>query len=126
MTIEPYRGNTEAAVKTSDDGQSHVPVTASAPWVPRGFFGGQVGTSEAKTLAEIIGCPIPTGALAVWIQPENGSVRLRDDGVSPTKDEGFLVHREFRYAGDLHAVKLVAWDRPASWSPVQINLIFEG
>jgi hypothetical protein len=45
-------------------------------------------TAAAQTLAQLLGTSIPAGAMAVYVTPETGSIRMRADGVAPTTSVG--------------------------------------
>jgi hypothetical protein len=90
--------------------------TASAPWVtkdanltPLGYFQASVGAS-AISLATIAGGAIPANARLVYIQPENGDIRLRDDGAAPTAALGRRIYAavDWPYFGNLAGAQLIA------------------
>lgn len=50
-----------------------------------------VATSSV-TLASLLGGTIPSGTLAVEVQAQGGSVRMRRDGNAPTSTDGYLIY----------------------------------
>ncbi len=56
---------------------------------PKGYF--QVSVNAAVLLETALATVVPPGARFVWINPESGSIRFRDDGVNPTTTIGYLL-----------------------------------
>lgn len=71
---------------------------------PLGYARLTVGIA-AKPLANV-----PAGASRAFLKVETASIRMRDDGGTPTATEGLLLQTTdqlFEYAGDISAIRVI-------------------
>ena len=139
--IVPDASSNPITIKTIDTGAGHetahvladaagtyysnsygFPVS-DAVQTPKGFYQNTALAGVASTLATLINTTVPSGSRLVWIQPEGGDIRMRDDGTSPTAAVGYRIFNgtSWPYIGSLSAIKLISVT-----GTVTVNLIFYG
>jgi len=96
-------------VTAPDAGTGGSVTSKDAQLVPCGYFSVSVGAS-AQTLSALIGASLPSGARLVYIEPESGDIRFRDDGTAPTASTGIRVYSgvAWPYNGNLSSIELIA------------------
>lgn len=102
---------------------NRLPVAAQeGALLSKGYFQG-TSISTAKTLAVIIGVPLPAGSTSVWIQAEAQGFRWRDDGTAPTSSTGMVLSTgdSIIYNGPLSALRFIE-----TTSGAKLNLTFYG
>jgi hypothetical protein len=108
-------------VTTPDFGSSTGNVSnKDAQLAPLGVYQVSIGAT-AQSLAALIGASIPSGARVVYIEPEGGDIRFRDDGTAPTASVGLRIYNgvAWPYIGNLSAQQLIAVT-----GSVTVNLAF--